>query len=805
MENNLQNIEIFYVIKRDGSKEEFKFNKIQRMLLDCAKDLDIDLNLFAQNFMIKIRPGITTAEIQKRLIEEANELLLKDKNNPYNTDWSKFANRLFLSDFQKQLRIQRGGYNKTTKNALFKDENEWIEHLKKYTFEIPVYNRHFYEKYLTSKEGVEYLKSLYRWVKNQPITVWDNFFYQSLKVLSYLTKYEGKYIETPEEMQLLMSIAAFGDDVNKVKKFYKYLSHYYIIPATPQLLNLRKAKGGLSSCNIFQIEDNLDSIMNGVNALAQISKRAGGVGIYLGRLRPSGSQLMNQPNATNHINVQVKIFNQVVVAVNQGALRKGACTIALPIWHKDIVEFINMRNPVGEERLKAFDIFPQVVIPNFFMEYLKDNKTFYLIDHYEVRKIDKNINLFDKTGEELKRDYEKIVNYIQEGKLKNYIAINARDLAKEIFKNWAASGLPYVFFEDNVNNQSQFKEKIHCGNLCMENFSPFPFIDDDHFFIHSCNLISLNLPKLDEDEILFDDKKLFDVVNITVEYMNNLFNYSIPFGKEIYNLEGIVRHNEEYRTIGIGFIGLADLIAKYNLSYRPKKRGKKEETIKFFDKIFGRIALFAVRASLDYDQIAPKFEDTKWRNKLFSQPIRNSVEIEKTAIELAKRTGLDKNWIKELISDLKNPQKGLANTMLLNCPPNTSTAIYAGSSASVFPTFKLIQNEEKKKYVYQTFPRYLKTHLWYYEEYSKFDKEDLLEFIDLIKEIQKWIDSGISFEFPINHNLISTEELPETLIRFFYKAQKSGIKTLYYVRNILPVSSLFQENSNKEECTTCAN
>lgn len=100
-----------------------------------------------------------------------------------------------------------------------------------------------------------------------------------------------------------MSIAAFGKDKEKVKKFYKYLSNYYVIPATPQLLNLRKSQGGLSSCNIFQVEDNLDSIMSGVNALAQISKRAGGVGIYLGRIRPSGSYLMGQPNATNHINI----------------------------------------------------------------------------------------------------------------------------------------------------------------------------------------------------------------------------------------------------------------------------------------------------------------------------------------------------------------------------------------------------------------------------------------------------------------------------------------------------------------------
>jgi len=72
---------MFYVIKRDGSKEEFKFSKIQKMIDDCAQGLDINLELFAENLMLKIRPGIATEEIQQRLVEEANALFVKDNMN----------------------------------------------------------------------------------------------------------------------------------------------------------------------------------------------------------------------------------------------------------------------------------------------------------------------------------------------------------------------------------------------------------------------------------------------------------------------------------------------------------------------------------------------------------------------------------------------------------------------------------------------------------------------------------------------------------------------------------------------------
>lgn len=81
----MQNL-MFYVKKRDGSTEEFKFSKIEKMLKDCAKDLDIDLNIFAQNFFLNLKPGITTSEIQKRLIEEANKLFSKNEDKTYNSD-----------------------------------------------------------------------------------------------------------------------------------------------------------------------------------------------------------------------------------------------------------------------------------------------------------------------------------------------------------------------------------------------------------------------------------------------------------------------------------------------------------------------------------------------------------------------------------------------------------------------------------------------------------------------------------------------------------------------------------------------
>jgi len=816
-----------YVIKRDGRKETFNFNKVMKVVDFASKGLDVDLQDFYQQFQFVFKVGITTKELQDKLISTANKLSVK--NGQVRPDYSILANRLFLMDVWKDIKHKRENEYTTLTDefGMFKNSDKWIEHLEKYV-NLGVYD----ERILKISKDI--LRKLYTHIKKIPVRfdngqgcghfMWNNFFYQTLKFFkSYLIRYEGEPIETFDEALLLLAIMGFYPEYKKdkdkfisnVKQFYWHLIKYHFVPATPQLLNLRRKDGNLSSCNIFDIHDNLESIMYTLNQVAYISKRAGGIGIYAGRLRPSGSYLMGNPGKSNHFNIWGKLFNDVIVAVNQGGIRKGAATIALPCWHKDILEFINCKNPLGDQRLKLYDIFPQIILNDTFMKAVEANDDWYLVDHYEIQKVDPSINLIDALGDEFEKQWQKVVELIKEGKLKNYVKIRARDLIVEIGKNVTASGLPYIFFEDTANKHSPFKEKIHCGNLCMESFSPFrntnpegyklheAIDEDDLGYAHSCNLFSLNLPRLYEDGILFDKSKLKKLMHLVVRYMDNILEVSTPPVIEIRN------HNKLFRTIGIGFLGLADLFAKLSVdrnkmyTYRFTSRASgmrdaydklKQQTFELLSEIFGPISFYGIQASVELAKErghAPKFPETKW-----SEGILLGRHSFKNLDELEDKFKVSRKELLQLKNDLK--KFGIRNTMLFNAPPNTSTSIYAGTTASIMPAYSYVQTESQKSATYFVFPRYINQGPLFYDFITNYDENDTYDLVEIISFIQQYIDSGISFEYPINHKKIS--HIPKFFYTFLMKCWKSNIKTLYYARNITT-----QGMGSKEECVACAN
>ena len=650
--------------------------------------------------------------------------------------------------------------------------------------------------------------------------MWNNFYYQSLKFYkSYLIRYEGFPIENFDEALLLISILGFFKDykedkskfVTYVKEFYRHLTMYHFIPATPQLLNLRRNKGNLSSCNIFDMYDNLESIMYTLSQVAYVSKNAGGIGVYAGRLRPSGSYLMGNRNLANHFNIWGKLFNDVIVAVNQGGMRKGAVTLALPCWHKDILEFINCKNPLGDQRLKLFDIFPQIILNDTFMKAVENNEDWYLVDHYEIQKVDPSIDLVET--KDFDKDWKKVKQLIKEGKLRNYKKIKARSLLIEIGKNVTASGLPYVFFEDNANKYSPFEEKILCGNLCMESFSPIRNTNpegkklheciENPGYAHSCNLFSLNLAKLYEDNILFNKSALERLMFLVVRYMDNIIDISTPPVIEIAN------HNKLFRTIGIGFLGLADLFVKlsvdrnelYTYRFTTRSTGMKDakeklkkKTFDLLKQIFGSITWCGIKASVSLAKERgkpPKFEETKWSKGI----ILGRFDLNNKG-EIHEWFNVSDKEIQQLKKDLET--YGIRNLMLFNCPPNTSTSIYAGTTASIMPAYNYIQTESQKNATYFVFPRYASSGPLVYDFITTYNEDDTYDLAEIIALIQHYIDSGISFEYPINHKKVSN--IPVFFYNFIMKCWKSGIKTLYYARNITT-----QGMQTKEDCIACAN
>lgn len=810
---------LFEVIKRDGRVEPFDTKKIEKVIKVCTKGLNIDLQKFSQKLALFLKPRMTTREIQHNLITAAISLIVTEENKE---DWSRFANRLILVDFKKEIRVRREQKYKAevTRYGFFANFEDFYRFLKEYIAK-GVYSKLFLEI------PTDVLKELYYKIfdkENFSNPLWNRAKHMQTQkfIRSYLTEENNFPIELPEEVWFLQSLLGFLPSVKnygsdwkdykqKVLRHYTYLSEFLIIPATPQMLNLRRAKANLSSCFILDVNDNTESIVHTQSQIAQISRNAGGVGLYIGKLRPSGSWIKGNRGKANKITDWVKIYEATVNAFNQQGKRKGSLTVALPVWHKDILDFLEVIDlDIGEVTKKSPDVFTQVVIPDFFFKYVNENKTFYLIDLHEITHIlgRKDLDLTDTYGEEAEKRYNGIVKLIEEGKVKNYKRVNPREILRKIFYYWGRKGLPYIFFEDNANIFSPFEEKIYSANLCVENFSPFRNTDPQDLYcieeeklgyIHTCNITNVNLLALYGQGYLKDTEKLKEFVFHLYEYMDNLIDITDLPVKES------KKHNRIYRTVTAGFMGLADLFVAKSVEdgryygYRwTSRRANGEDTLRLVEEVFGKFAFLAVLASsrLARDRGKPEgFERSKYKKGILLGRYNLSEEKDRKLIEKL----IGKENLGQLEDNLKS--YGIRNTLLLNCPPNTSTSILAGVSAGVMPAFSLTQVEDQQTGLFVNFVPLYK-YKWFYDTYTNFSSHtDYENLTNIIAQIQRFVDGGISFEVTVNHNFFDTGEKLTTLFALVLSlARRKGIKALYYWRHILKDKTV-----EVEECESCAN
>ncbi|ACK73684.1 ribonucleoside-diphosphate reductase, alpha subunit [Gloeothece citriformis PCC 7424] len=432
------------VVKRDGSKAALNIAKIREVVEWACVGKDVNPIALEAGLTTRLRNGITTREIQDNLINCALEMC-----SPEEPDWRYVAGRLHIWSLWKDTLANRGyqygNYDQTVKTKI--DHNQ-------YDRRILVYSS-------------EELQEAGTWINSD----WDTDYDYAGAVL--LT---SRYLlpdELPQEALLTCALllASVETPENRLKwarKFYEAIAKRQISLATPILANLRVPNGSLTSCFISAIDDNLESIFSEVTNTAKISKNGGGVGINVSRIRATGSWVMNKPNASGGVIPWIKILNDTAIAVNQGGRRAGAVTISLDIWHLDVPEFLEMQTENGDQRRKAYDIFPQLVMADEFMRRVIHKQEWTLVDPYEIRT-KFGVELAELWGEEFEQVYSKIETAIHNGEITLYKRVNARELFKHIMRSQLETGMPYLAFKDTINraNPNKHEGYIPGVNLCV--------------------------------------------------------------------------------------------------------------------------------------------------------------------------------------------------------------------------------------------------------------------------------------------------------------------------------------------------
>jgi len=748
------------VVDRHGHESKIDIEKIRKVVRDCSVGLTIDhLEVEAHIDAFSKSEVVTTSEIQKSIIHYA--VTKCDLNN---LDYSSFAARMLLHEVTKEAK-RNLKFDQYTVDGFVSFVNKMVEENQ-------------YDKVILERYNEESIREIFNSMD------FDNdalFEYAGLNILKnrYLIGYE-----LPQTMFMVVSMYLAMNEKPEVRnsvtiQFYSMITRKLISLATPILTNLRRPNGNLSSCFIVAMDDNLDSIFQTVKDISNISATGGGVGVNVSRIRSNGSYLRGQLGGSNGVLPWIKIVNDTMIAVDQNGHRAGAATVALDIWHNDIIEFLEMQTENGDLRRKSFDVFPQVVISDIFMRRVEESGPWTTFDPYEIKKVF-GINIFELHG----KAFEDWYLTIEHSELIKFKRVHqARDIMKHIMKTQIETGMPYIFFKDTANKYNPNKECGYIGsaNLCVESFSnfrPSSIMESEHDSAvsteirrigetHICNLVSINLAEID----ITDEDEIKQIHRTAVRILDNAIEITTPPVMDADN------HNRLYRVIGIGYMGLHDLLAINDKRYA--------ESGEFVDNLFEKFAYYTYDSSIDLAKERGTFEAYE-NSEFYKGKILN-----KTIDEYSNSSMYEK-W-KVLFNKLK--VFGIRNSQCTAIAPNTSTSNLIGCTASVLPTYSKFHIEKNSNGNVPVFPPYIRSKRWFYNENKFTDQRDVIRITSII---QKWIDTGISMELVYNLNSdITAKDIFENIIF----AWKSECKAIYYTRTIQKDGS----EKSKEECVSCAN
>ena len=728
------------VEKRDGTKEPYDVTKIKKSIQMAAEGKDVNPLELESKFDQFLKNGIKTRDIQLNVIQHAIQLA-----TPGTPDWVYVAGRALAMD-------------------------EWAN--------FPLRGKSFREVVHYNISNGYYTKDLLNFYTDDDIDelgaavkISRDLDYSYASLITAKKKYLGKF-ELNQHMHMVNAMR-FGQlepketRVKFVKEVYNALSLRKISLATPFLSNLRKG-GNVASCFIIAVEDDIESIFDNVKRVALISKNGGGLGIYLGNLRAKGSSVNGYANAAGTVVQWIKILNDTLVAVNQGGKRAGAGTIALPIWHNDIQDFLDMQTEHGDLRMKAYDVFPQVTVPDIFMERDTAQKPWVTFCPFEVKQ-KLGIDLRGLYGESFREAYLRIEQAFEDGKLTVARKFdNARDLTKLMMRTQFETGLPYVAFTDTINEYNPNSGDtnghigIPCVNLCTESFSN---VKPDELG-HVCNLASIVMGNIK------DMKELGKISALTTKILD--------YGISLTNAPDRITaaHNQRYRTIGIGIQGLHDHLAREYLNFRD---------LDYIREIAECVEYHAALSSVELAKrfgTFDAFEHSEWKN---GNRVRKFQQHASGKYDWAH--------LQEMID-----QHGIRNSQLTSPAPNTSTSIYMDSSASVLPVYDAFFAEDNKNGKLVVAAKFLKENpLSYGKTFAKHTAEEI---IDVVSEMQKFIDTGCSMEliFDQRKETFKAKELYDA----FHYAHKKGIKAIYYIRTIKKNATVDTPLKAEENCVACA-
>lgn len=335
-------------------------------------------------------------------------------------------------------------------------------------------------------------------------------------------------IEKSPQDAFARAATAFSSNEAHAQRLYDYASKLWFMFASPLLSNGGTDIGFPISCFLSYVPDSRQGLSDHYDECIWLSTMGGGIGGGWNAVRSNGISTSKGSESTGIIPFQ-KVVDSLMLGFQQGRQRRGKYSFNLDVSHPEIEEFIDLVNKKsGDESRRARHSFNCVSIPNKFMEAVRDNAQWPLIDPHtkQVRKV-----------------------------------ISAQELWAKILTSRMQEGTPYIHFIDRSNAALPQAQKVlglnvNQTNLCSEITLP---TNEERTAV--CCLSSVNLAKYDQWK---DDPQFIPDL---IEMLDNVITVFVEKASPFPSFKKAVRSAINERSIGLGAMGWHDLLQQRGIAF----------------------------------------------------------------------------------------------------------------------------------------------------------------------------------------------------------------------------------------------
>jgi ribonucleoside-diphosphate reductase alpha chain len=792
--------------KRNGRLEDFNVAKINASAeRACSGIKDVSESEIVLDAQLQLYDKITSTEIDKALILSAREKIEKEPNYSY------AAARLLSNNLYKE--VFKEGVDSEAFD--FQYRKSFIQNTKKLVEEGRLDKRllDFDLKKLSEALVLERDK---------------DFKYLGVQILydRYFIRLDDKIMEAPQSfwMRVAMGVSIKEKDKEEwAVKFYDLISRLKYTPSTPTLFNSGTTHSQLSSCYLNTFDDSIDGIFDGAWQEARKSKYAGGLGLDVTPFRSTGSYIHGTNGISSGLVPWLKIYNDILVAVNQGGKRPGAGCAYLEPWHMDYEDFLNLRRNTGDDRLRCHDMNTASWIPDLFMRRVQAEGDWYMFDPHECPE------LHDLYGEAFDKKYQFYCKKADKGEIKTFRVTPAKDLWKKMLKVLFETSHPWNTFKDpcNIRYTNQHEGVVHSSNLCTEitlHTSASKYKSGKKTEVGEtavCNLGSINLVNHVRELYSKEHKtstrdinwtSLGETIELAIRMLDNVIDINF------YPTEEAENSNLRHRPVGLGLMGIHDVLHLLDIKMDS------DESIAFNDRIFEFYSLRSISSSSQlakergaYDSFIGSLWEQgvlpldSWNNLL---EYRGKRKNHKTHFDWAETREAIKNHgmrNSNVMAIAPTATIGYINGVEQSIEPNFSTLfVYECKSGNFYITNEHFVNDMKEASLWSPETASLIKSVdgdlsllngeipqWIKEKYKTAFNRDMFKLIECNAARQKWMDQSISF------NLYNKGTSLKYLNDLYMAAWEAGLKTTYYLRN-RAASKIEKSTEGPEEISACS-